>query len=111
MPEQIKRQRRGADVSEEILVAFDRLIEIEAAIEKLEDEHGPLLKLLTWKLMPESGFSEWWIGSMVSPADSSLDRDLAQGSRQPCADYWPELRRDRQVLLAALADWKQRKGS
>jgi hypothetical protein len=108
MPEQTKRQRRSGDVSEEILVAFERLIEIEAAIERLEDEHGPLLKLLTWRLLPESGFSENWIGSMVSPADESLDHDIAQGSRQPGAAYWPELRRDRQVLLAALADWKHR---
>jgi hypothetical protein len=107
MPEQIKRQRRSGDVSEEILVAFDRLIEIEAAIKKLKDEQGPLLKLLTWKLMPQSGFSEWWVGSMVSPADESLDNDVARGDRREM--MWPELRRDRQVLVAAHAEWKQRR--
>jgi hypothetical protein len=107
MPEQTKRQRRSGDVSEEILVAFDRLIEVEAAIEKLEDERGPLLKLLTWKLMPESGFSEWWIGSMVSPADKSLDHDVARGDRHEM--MWPDLQRDRQVLVEAHRQWKQRR--
>jgi hypothetical protein len=46
---------------------------------------------------------------MMSPADPALDHDLPLGSRRSDVEEWPALRRDRQKLLKAHAEWKKRK--
>jgi hypothetical protein len=91
------------------LTKLDRAIVLRAEIATREDELAQLEKLLTWRLLPEAGFSESWVGSMQSPADPALDHDLAQGSRRPGADHLSDFQRDRKVLLEALQDWKQRR--
>jgi hypothetical protein len=102
-------QSRSGDISAEIMHKLDRAIVIRARIAKLKDELALVEKDLCWRLLPEAGFSEWWIGSMQSPADAALNHNLAQGSRQPGADHWSDFQADRRILLEALQDWKQRK--
>jgi hypothetical protein len=100
---------RDGEISDELLSSFDRVLTIRNLIKKLEDELAPLDKRLEWTFMAET-FGDHWVGNMVSPADEALDapRHAPIGDRQIDLD-WPLLQRDRQTLLGAHAEWKQRK--
>jgi hypothetical protein len=99
-----------ARLSDELMRTFDRARDLRAEIAKLKAELGPLEKQLVWRLMPEA-FGEHWGPHAVSPADSALDgvRHAPIGAGTYLDQVWPLLQRDRQTMLEAHADWKQRR--
>jgi hypothetical protein len=102
-------------ITPEILELFDRNLELrdlgandDDAPEHLHDEYIAVRKKLVWSLLPRI-FGEHWGPHSPSPADPVLDDECFAGEGCQLHIDWPDLQRDRRILLAALAEWKQRK--
>ena len=106
-------QPRASEISDEIMTTFDRALTLRAEIEEREDELGAVEKRLIWSLLPEA-FGDHWGPHCTgtSPADAALDEVRhvpAGGDTRYVEQVRPLLQRDRQVLLEAHRQWKQRK--
>jgi hypothetical protein len=100
-------------ITPEVLELFDRCLQLYA--EGHDDGHeSDELRAANKQLWMQANriFGECWAFGNPTPADPCFDR--------PCPyddpgnwlhQSWPDLQRDRQMLLAALAEWKKRKAS
>ncbi|MGY8682469.1 hypothetical protein Q2941_32535 [Bradyrhizobium sp. UFLA05-153] len=98
---------RGGEITDEIMVLFDRNIELlkqgankhdatEAMRAELRDVEYRLDTLM------RKTFGEHWAFACGSPADPMLDCECPYGPGYQMAIDWPLMQRDRQLLLAAL---------
>jgi hypothetical protein len=119
MPSKRTIRTRGLHkpITPEILELFDRNLELLAmgadndnAPRHVYDELLDVEKKLVWSLLSRI-FGEHWGPHCPSPADPALDGECYVGEGYQLHLDWPYLQRDRQTLLAAHAEWKQRKAS
>jgi hypothetical protein len=103
--------RNNSAFSDELMQQFDRAVGLRVQRERLKDELITVEKRLQ-VLMRESFGEHWWFGC-TSVADNALDTPLHHpigGGTQSDLD-WPQWQRDREVVVAAHTEWKQRKAS
>jgi hypothetical protein len=101
---------RASEFTDELMTTFDHALSLRAERERLKDELNATEKRL--QVLMREMFGEHWSFGGTSPADEALHvpRHHPIGSGIQLDRDWPNMMRDRAVMVAEHAKWKQQRG-
>lgn len=105
-------RERGAEISEQMLVLFDRGLKLRAEGATGSHKSTPLGAVdYELRILLAGMFGDHWNFGSPAPTGGRLDGACPDDPSNLWHINWPDLQRDRQALLAAHAAWKKRKAT